>query len=396
MNKIICDVCGTAYQESATQCPICGCVRTAQVEDTISDHTLEANARTYTHVKGGRFSKANVKKRNRASQAKESVSTAEHTASRRTKQPKKKSNTGLIVTAIILLLAIVAVVIYLAIKLFLPALPAVDDPVVPPVIDEIETTEPTISCEELTLDVDEVFFDEIGSARMLYANVSPIDTTDGIQYVSSDTSVVTVTETGKVESVGPGEATITVTCGSQTATCFVICEAIEPTEETTAPVLSKVTVSAEEIRLNRKDITFSYSGESWFIYGGSLNAEDLQWISNNDTIASIENGTVKAVSSGTTTVHAVYTEEDITGTKSIVVNIYEDADEEHWSVICTDEEGNEVTAPIADGIATFSNLDPSKSYDVSVKVSCIIRCSFESSDYQGVGGHGGAGADGEG
>ena len=27
MSKIICDVCGTSYQDSATQCPICGCVR---------------------------------------------------------------------------------------------------------------------------------------------------------------------------------------------------------------------------------------------------------------------------------------------------------------------------------------------------------------------------------
>ena len=344
MNKIICDVCGTAYQESATQCPICGCVRTAQVEDTISDHTLEANARTYTHVKGGRFSKANVKKRNRASQAKESVSTAEHTASRRTKQPKKKSNTGLIVTAIILLLAIVAVVIYLAIKLFLPALPAVDDPVVPPVIDEIETTEPTISCEELTLDVDEVFFDEIGSARMLYANVSPIDTTDGIQYVSSDTSVVTVTETGKVESVGPGEATITVTCGSQTATCFVICEVAEPTEEVTEDITEETTEETTvavdvDFRLNREDITFSFKGEEWLLYSGELDLEKIVWTSDNESVAVITNGTVKAVGVGMTTVHGEYN---------------------------------------------------------GVKVSCIIRCSFASSDYQGVGGHGGAGADGEG
>ena len=24
MNKVICDICGTAYPETATQCPICG------------------------------------------------------------------------------------------------------------------------------------------------------------------------------------------------------------------------------------------------------------------------------------------------------------------------------------------------------------------------------------
>ena len=71
MNKIICDVCGTAYQESATQCPICGCVRTTDLDDIILDNPVEGGSRTYTHVKGGRFSKANVKKRNRANQPSE-------------------------------------------------------------------------------------------------------------------------------------------------------------------------------------------------------------------------------------------------------------------------------------------------------------------------------------
>ena len=29
MSKIICDVCGTRYPETAEQCPICGHIRTA-------------------------------------------------------------------------------------------------------------------------------------------------------------------------------------------------------------------------------------------------------------------------------------------------------------------------------------------------------------------------------
>ena len=29
MNKVVCDLCGTSYPETATQCPICGCVRPA-------------------------------------------------------------------------------------------------------------------------------------------------------------------------------------------------------------------------------------------------------------------------------------------------------------------------------------------------------------------------------
>ena len=32
MSKIICDICGTSYPETAKQCPICGCVRPGDVQ----------------------------------------------------------------------------------------------------------------------------------------------------------------------------------------------------------------------------------------------------------------------------------------------------------------------------------------------------------------------------
>lgn len=344
MNKIICDVCGTAYQETATQCPICGCVRTTQVEDMITDNASATSASTYTYVKGGRFSKANVKKRNRANQTKEPASAAAKAAPQQAKPKKKKSNVGLVITAIVLLLAIVAVVIYLAVKMFWPALPEQNDSTVPPVAEQTETTDGTVLCEGLMLDVDEVRFEDIGSARMIYATPYPIDTTDILEFSSSDTSVATVTDTGKVESVGPGETVITVTCGNQSATCIVFCEVEEPTEEpteeTTEEPTEETTVAVNvDFRLNREDITFSFKGEEWLLYSGELKAEDITWTSDNEAVAVITNGTVKAVGVGNTTVHGEYN---------------------------------------------------------GVKVSCIIRCSFSSSDYQGVGGHGGAGADGEG
>ena len=68
MNKIICNVCGTSYPENATQCPICGYVQTAETALT-NDNTTS----TYTYVKGGRFSKANVKKRNQSGKKTASV-----------------------------------------------------------------------------------------------------------------------------------------------------------------------------------------------------------------------------------------------------------------------------------------------------------------------------------
>ena len=61
MNKIVCDVCGTSYPETAAQCPICGNAKSesaAQTGDTAAQDT------GYAYVRGGRFSHANVKKRN--------------------------------------------------------------------------------------------------------------------------------------------------------------------------------------------------------------------------------------------------------------------------------------------------------------------------------------------
>ena len=49
----------------------------------------------------------------------------------------------------------------------------------------------------------------------------PVNTTDRITYSSSATSVATVSNTGVITPVSNGDAVITVTCGTQTATCNV-------------------------------------------------------------------------------------------------------------------------------------------------------------------------------
>ena len=58
MNKIVCDLCGTSYPETAPQCPICG---TAKSDTAKTKPDAESG---YAYVKGGRFSHANVRKRN--------------------------------------------------------------------------------------------------------------------------------------------------------------------------------------------------------------------------------------------------------------------------------------------------------------------------------------------
>ena len=63
MEKVICDVCGIAYPETAAQCPICGCARSENGQTSACDTVqVEENA-AYATTKGGRFSKTNVRKR---------------------------------------------------------------------------------------------------------------------------------------------------------------------------------------------------------------------------------------------------------------------------------------------------------------------------------------------
>ena len=65
MSKIICDVCGTAFPETDSHCPICGCAKSplAQpVAEEASPSDMEKPA-AGNYPKGGRFVKEPAKRR---------------------------------------------------------------------------------------------------------------------------------------------------------------------------------------------------------------------------------------------------------------------------------------------------------------------------------------------
>lgn len=313
MSKIICDVCGTSYPETATQCPICGCVRPGDAHPVDSDTNQKDSVRVNSYVKGGRFSKSNVRKRTRTTQA-----AAKAAAASQVKKPengKDKGNKGLVITAVILLLAIITVVIYIAVRFFLPEiLPSgteTTNSAANSTTGPDETTLGEVLCTDLTLDVTEIVFGAANESRMLYVTVSPADTTETVAYSSSDESIATVSAEGKITAIAPGTATITVTCGSQTETCTVECAFTDPTEDTTIPETDETTAPTtvpvdNSFKLNRMDITFSRKGDSWVIYDGNVSMSNITWTTDDETIATIENGKVVAVGSGVTKVHGEY------------------------------------------------------------------------------------------
>lgn len=337
MSKIICDICGTSYAETAKQCPICGSVRPGDFHRVTNEVQSDGKVSTgYTYVKGGRFSKSNVKKRTQMNAT--GSGAAKPPVHANDRDPDSKSNRGLVITAIVLLLAIIGVVIYVAIRFFGP----ISDPI-PNNSSSASTTggsQIDLSCTDLMLDVDTVLFEQVGEARLLSVTATPANTTDTITFISDNDEVATVSSDGKITAVGEGTAKITITCGNVTKECLVTCQfpeesSSDATEDTTVP--DDTTKPQESIRLNRKDITFSFKGESWVLYSGSVPKNLITWSSDNESVATFVDGKVVAVGGGTTTVHAEFDGE---------------------------------------------------------KVSCIIRCSFKEST--GVGGNGGVSEDGGG
>lgn len=315
MSKVICDVCGTSYPDTAAQCPICGCVRTAGKQsvagDTVQQEQKDEPKREA--VKGGRYSKANVRKRSKAAAA------VPVTGGSGKKDPQKDhSDRGLVITAWVLVAAIVIVLGYVVIRYFVPNMGKKSDKDTTGSTGESTSqTEDTTQavqehkdCVGLTLSATSIVLDAEGNAQLLNVITDPADTDDEIVYASSDETVATVNAQGRVMAIAPGQAVITVTCGNAQATCTVTCdfeaETLPPEttapEETTAPADD----SGDKLELNREDITLAYKGEKWQLYSGSLSKSQITWSTDDASIASINNGEVVAVGSGTTTVYAEY------------------------------------------------------------------------------------------
>ena len=303
MSKIICDMCGTSYPDTADQCPICGCVRPVDASAVEQETEPLSNGADYNFVKGGRFSKNNVKKRNKGKPQEPMPDYSRHD-----EEPHR--NGGMIVLICLVLLAVVAVAAFIVIRFFWPD--ASTDPI--STKPSTEAVDPAvIPCTDLVLEsAGTVTIAEDAYQLSVYAE--PGNTTDVISYKSSDEKIAAVDQNGVITPMGTGTAVITITCGDFSVECTVICEkepetSTDVTEETTEP--TEETTVQEELRLNRKDITMVMQGEKWKLYDGQIPVDDIQWTSDDEKVAVIKKGIVEAIGKGTTNVHAEYGDQKV-------------------------------------------------------------------------------------
>lgn len=90
-------------------------------------------------------------------------------------------------------------------------------------VETITLTQP-IPCTGLSISPTTKSFDTLNATQQITATLTPANTTDTVYYASSNTDVATISDSGLITCVGVGTATITVTCGEQSATCAVTSE----------------------------------------------------------------------------------------------------------------------------------------------------------------------------
>ena len=195
----------------------------------------------------------------------------------------------------------------------------------------VTQTESSVSCTSLTLSAPTVTFEDAGRFFNITFTRKPDDCTEPVVFSSSDETVATVSEQGKIVAVNAGSAVITAQCGEQTAQCLVTCDFAYVGAETAGsePV---------ELALNKDDLTFFNAGEQYTLaVTGAPDGAKLTFRSSDEAIVTVsENGVLTAAGKGTATVTVT-----VDGSSDMTC-----------IVRCSFENGSE-----SDGACTLSNSD---------------------------------------
>ncbi len=132
-----------------------------------------------------------------------------------------------------------------------------------------------------------------GNSRELTATIYPSDATDQtVIWKSSEPNIVSVDDSGMITAINAGEAIISASCGEETAKCEVT-----------------VTIPVSSIILNKSSVTLSKDSKFELVAtilpeDATATLEDIKWVSSNESVVSVHNGTAYANTAGTATIKA--------------------------------------------------------------------------------------------
>lgn len=353
MSKLICDICGTTYQDTADCCPICGCSKDAAA-DLLSEELLTED---FVEEPKGKNGRASSKKKKQIfdydevnTHAKETEDVYEEEENpyeeEEEYEEQPRHNTFIVILLTILIAALLIAAGFIFVRYFLPNMGG-EEETIPSTVEvqteqATETTELRIPCELLTLKSGmQAELTEVGFSHLINVILTPEDTTDELVFVSADESVATVTADGRITAVGEGETVVTITCGDVQMFVNVICDFTpetvptteaeeatgETTDETTGETVGETTdeTSAESedegskeidpnitLKLKKTDISLGVYYQFRLELDCDLDPKDVEWSSEHPYIATVdEEGVVTAVKSGTTAIIAKYGDQEV-------------------------------------------------------------------------------------
>lgn len=369
MNKIICDICGTTYPDTADCCPICG-YSNGEPEDLsgadISYEELQPDTEETAAKPVSTSRKKEIFDYDEVNTVKDSDDDEEDDEDDYDEEESEEAprqNTFVIILLTVLIVVLLGVAGFIFVRYFLPNMGEEPEPTT--VATQAEettdpTTEPTVPCQQMgMLSAAVAELNAEGQQFLLHMKAFPENTTDRIIYTSADESIATVTEDGKITAVSEGETKIYISCGKVSMDCPVIVKFVEETvpptteqtipaesvaEETTSDDTASETVADEEntdetapaettdaetdekpaenkdnanlkdvtLKLKKSDIQLGVYYTFQLVLDCDLEPDEVTWSSEHPHIAKVdEQGNVTAMKSGTTAVTAKYGDQEV-------------------------------------------------------------------------------------
>ncbi len=369
MSKIVCDICGTSYDDATGACPVCGWAPGSSLNSDPGDMDSILSDDLQLDDLDGEDAAAVPPQRGKAMFDYDAVNTRRRQPPKPAPQKEEEeddeeddeepgSNKFLVFILVLLILALLAVSVYIGYTKILKPNQKGDDDNKPQdsitamestgpagatgATDSADSTDPTAStgsseptqpgqsepiasaipCTGLSLDgsVDELTF--AGQYRRISVRVTPENTTDQVTYTSGDPNVVTVDDKGHVTAVGEGQTVIVISCGSKRIdTPIVVKFAESATEASTNPseatgggtdtaVATPAPGNILALKRNGKtvsDVTIGKIGVYITLeLDNNIPAESVKWSTSDSSVANVNNGNVTAMGKGNCVIRAEY------------------------------------------------------------------------------------------